>query len=192
MTEVYPRRFPFGWLVVVLLAASGVLWAVLFFGTLAHLRALAGGAAPFDVRPFGYSHGEARKFLDAIGDPGRAYYLNPELVLDTFYLPLYAISRALAMWWLTMPGRLREAPVPISARWALVAVSVATAGFDGVENVSIARMIWIWPDVPRDLVALASLATRLKLVLGAVTEIAVVALALAALVRRWRTARAKN
>jgi hypothetical protein len=192
MTPTHPRHFPSGWLVAALLAVSAMLWAVLFFGTLSHLRALAGGAAPFDVRPFGYSHEEARAFLNAIGDAGRAYYLNPELVLDTFYPPLYAISRALALWWLTMPGRLREAPVPLSARWALVAIAVVTAGFDGLENASIARMIWMWPDLPRDLVSLASLATRLKLVLGAVTEIAVVVLAVAALVRLWRTARAKN
>lgn len=192
MTPTRPRHFPSGWLVAALLAVSAMLWAVLFFGTLSHLRALAGGAAPFDVRPFGYSHEEARAFLNAIGDAGRAYYLNPELVLDTFYPPLYAISRALALWWLTMPGRLREAPVPLSARRALVAIPVVTAGFDGLENASIARMVCTWPDLPRDLVSLASLATRLKLVLGAVTEIAVVVLAVAALVRLWRTARAKN
>ncbi len=115
-----PRRFPSGWLVVALPAASGVFWAVLFFVTLAHLRALAGGGAPFDVRPFGYSFQEARTFLNAIGDAGRAYYLNPELILDSFYPPLYATSGALTLWWLTMPGRLRQATVPLALRWTLV------------------------------------------------------------------------
>ena len=93
--EAHPRRFPSGWLVVALLAASAVFWAVLFFVTLAHLRMLAGGGAPFDVRPFGYSVEEARAFLDAIGGAGRAYYLNPELILDSFYPPLYATAGAL-------------------------------------------------------------------------------------------------
>jgi hypothetical protein len=58
-------RFPSGWLVVVLLAGNGALWAVMFFGTLAHLQALAGGAAPFDIRPLGYSYEEARSLLAA-------------------------------------------------------------------------------------------------------------------------------
>jgi hypothetical protein len=46
MTIEKAARFPSGWLVVVLLAGNGALWAVMFFGTLAHLQALAGGAAP--------------------------------------------------------------------------------------------------------------------------------------------------
>jgi hypothetical protein len=45
MTIEKAARFPSGWLVVVLLAGNGALWAVMFFGTLAHLQALAGGAA---------------------------------------------------------------------------------------------------------------------------------------------------
>jgi hypothetical protein len=31
--------------------------------------------------------------------------------------PLYAVSRV-ALWWLTMPGRIRKAPVPLRFRWA--------------------------------------------------------------------------
>jgi hypothetical protein len=43
-------RFPSGRPVVAVLLASVALWAVMVFGTLAHLRALAGGLDPFDVR----------------------------------------------------------------------------------------------------------------------------------------------
>ena len=42
------------------------------------------------------------------GEQGRKYYVSPELVIDTLYPPLYAVSRGLALWWLTMPGRVRE------------------------------------------------------------------------------------
>jgi len=49
MTADRPARFPSGTLVAGLLAGNGVLWAVMFFGTLAHLQALAGGAAPFEA-----------------------------------------------------------------------------------------------------------------------------------------------
>lgn len=185
MNGAGPRRFPSGLLVAALLLASGVLWAVMFFGTLSHLRTLAGGAAPFDVRPLGYSYEDARAFLSAIGRAGRAYYLNPELVLDSFYPPLYAVSRALALWWLTMPGRVRAGAVPLLARYALCAVPVVMAGIDGFENISIARMIWTWPDLSADLVARASAATQVKLMFGVFTEIAMAVLAAVAL-WRWR------
>ena len=71
MTIEKAARFPSGWLVVVLLAGNGALWAVMFFGTLAHLQALAGGAAPFDIRPLGYSYGgSAVPSRPEVGDDG--------------------------------------------------------------------------------------------------------------------------
>ena len=54
------RQFPSGRWVLAILLVSIVLWAAMVFGTLAHLRRLAGGLDPFDVRPFGYSTGQAR------------------------------------------------------------------------------------------------------------------------------------
>ena len=107
-----PKQFPLGFLVAVRLTASGLLWAVMFFGPLAHLSRVSGDMMPFDIRPWGYSYGEARAFLEAIGAEGRAYYASPELILDAFYPPLYAVSRGLALWWLTMPGRMGRRQCP--------------------------------------------------------------------------------
>lgn len=188
MSDNAARRFPSGRLVVVLLVASGVLWAVLGFITVPHLRQLAGGAAPFDLRWSGYSDEDARAFLAAIGESGRAYYLNPELVLDTIFPPLYAVSFALAFWWLTMPGRLWQGAVPLPLRWALVALSVVTAMLDGVENLSIARMIWAWPDLSAGVVRVGSLATQSKLMAATTAEILLVLLAAMAALRRMRRA----
>ena len=177
-------RFLSGWLVAALLLASGILWAVIAFGTLAHLQRLAGGLPPFDIRPLGYSYADAREFLAALGPQGRAYYLYPELVLDSFFPPLYALSLALALWWLTMPGRLRAGTTPTVWRWTLVAIPLVMAAVDGgVENVCIARMLWRWPDLAPGLVHLASLATQVKSLLLAVTAMMMVALAVVAL---WR------
>ena len=174
-----------GWVVAALLAGNGVLWAVMFFGTLAHLQALAGGAAPFDIRPLGYGYEEARSFLEAIGEQGRAYYLHPQLILDTVYPPFYAVSRGLALWWLTMPGRLYDGAVPQRWRWTLVAMPVVMAICDGVENVCITKMLWSWPDLSPGLVQVSSLATRVKFIAGVFTEILMAALAIPALLR-WR------
>jgi hypothetical protein len=187
MNSKKAARFPSGWLVIALLVGNGVLWAVLFFVTLPHLQRLAGGAPPFDVRPSGYSYNEARAFLAAIGDEGRAYYLNPELVLDSFFPPLYAASRALALWWLTMPGRSRDGAIPLGWRWMLIALPVAEAILDWGENAGIATMVWTWPDLSPGLVQVASLATQLKFVAAAVTEISMIVLAVAA-VLHWRKA----
>ena len=45
--QVTTGRTAFGFLVAVLLVASGLMWAVMFFGPLAHLTRLAGGLTPF-------------------------------------------------------------------------------------------------------------------------------------------------
>ena len=185
MNGTAAKPFPPGSLVIGLLVASGVLWAVLFFVTLPHLRDLAGGEAPFDLRWSGYSYEEARAFLAAIGGQGRAYYLNPELVLDAVFPPLCAASRALTLWWLTMPGRLHDGATRLGWRRALIALPIAELILDWAENAGIARMIWMWPELSPALVLVASLATRLKLVAAALTEISMVALAVAALLR-WR------
>jgi hypothetical protein len=171
------RQFPSGWLVATLLVASGVLWAVMFFGPLAQLARLAGGAAPFDVRPFGYSYDEARAFLSTIGEAGRHYYGHRELPLDMIYPPLYAVSRGLALWWLTMPGRVRTAPLPLQWRCALVALAVVMASLDTIENVCIARMLATWPALSPALVQISSLATRVKIMAGALTELSMAVLA---------------
>ena len=49
-----PKQFPSGFLVAALLATNGLLWAVMFFGPLAHLERLASGLTAFDIRPRGY------------------------------------------------------------------------------------------------------------------------------------------
>src|SRR5262249_44958773 len=178
-----PKQFPSGFFVVVLLAASGLLWAVMFFGPLAHLERLASGLTPFDIRPTGYSYAEARAFLEAIGQQGRGYYVCPELVIDTVYPPLYAVSRGLALWWLTMPGHVREDPVPLKVRYALIAVPVLMASLDLFENGCIAVMLWTWPDLSHSLVEVASLATQVKIIAGVLTEVLMGVLAVIWLMR---------
>jgi hypothetical protein len=177
-----PKQFPSGFLVAALLAANGLLWAVMFFGPLAHLERLASGLTPFDIRPRGYSYAEARAFLD-IGQQGRRYYVSPELAIDTVYPPLYAVSRGLALWWQTMPGRVREDPVPLKVRYALIAVPVLMASLDLFENGCIAVMLWTWPDLSHVLVEVSSLATQVKIIAGVFTEVLLGVLAVIWLMR---------
>ncbi len=115
---------------------------------------------------------------------GGPIYLNPELVLDTFFPPLYAASSALALWWLTMPGRVIDAAVPTGWRVALAVPPVAELILDWGENAGIAVMMWTWSDPSPALVRASSFATQLKLLAAALTEISLVVLAVMALLRR--------
>ena len=183
MPTAKPRQFPSGFLVAALLVASGLLWAVMFFGSLAQIMDLSGGLSPFDIRPRGYSYLEVRAFLEAIGTHGRAYYASPELIVDAVYPPLYAVSRGLALWWLTMPGRVRNEPLPQNLRWALIAVPILMASLDLIENGCIALMLWTWPDLSKQVVEISSLATQVKIIAGTLTETLMAGLAAVWLVR---------
>ena len=180
---------PSGFLVAALLVASGLLWAVLFFGTLAHLSELANGISPFDIRPGGYSYEDAVNFLSSIGEQGRRYYAFPQLTVDMVYPPLYVVSRGLALWWLTMPGQVHAAPLPLHWRYGLIAVPAIVASLDIIENSCIAVMLWSWPDLSRSLVDISSWATRLKIVFGATTELVMAVLFVFWVRRKFRTVR---
>ena len=190
MDHTSAARFPSGRLVIVLLVATAIFWAVLFFVTVAHLQILANGAEPFDARWMGYSFDDAQKYLAALGPEGRAYYLVPELLLDTFFPPLYAASSALALWWLTEPGRMTDEGMAVGWRWMLIALPVAGLIFDWAENSGIAWLLWSWPELSPALVRASSLATQLKLAAAVVTEISLIVLAAVALLRRSKAVRA--
>ena len=92
------------------------------------------------------------------------------------------------MWWLTMPGRLREGPVPLKVRYALIAVPILMAGLDLFENGCVALMLWTWPELSHGVVEVSSLATRVKIMAGVLTEALMGALAVIWLMR-WRIRR---
>lgn len=175
------------WVLAILLV-SIALWAVMVFGTLAHLRRLADGLDPFDVRPFGYSVGEARLLLDALGDAGRDFYARVQLRLDALYPATYALSRGLMLWWLTAPGRLRAAPIALPLRIIFVGMPAAAAAFDYAENLQIGRMLAAGSSIDSSVIEAASRMTVFKSVMSSITETCVIVLAIIAGLR-WRRRR---
>ena len=171
--------------VLLMMIGSIALWAVMVFGTLAHLRAIAGGLDPFDMRPFGYDAVQARTLLAALGEGGRDFYADVQLRLDAVYPASYALSRGLALWWSTARGRLRAAPIPTYLRIALLLPSIVTAGFDYTENFQIARMLAAGPGVDGAIVETASRMTLIKSLVGAVNETGVIVLVVM-VAMRWR------
>jgi len=138
---------------------SGLIGASLYLlminVTLAHIEAVSGNV-PFDMRPFGYGPTEAMMILEALGVEGRAYYLSHQIVLDTLYPAMLASTLIATFRWfaLRMPNK--------NLVRTGIALSVASALFDYVENLGIVAMIWSWPDVSVPLVYASSAATVAK------------------------------
>ncbi len=147
-------------------AAAAAAYGAMVFGTLAELERIA-GLTPFDLRPSGYGPQEARHLLMALGETGRDAYLRHQLVLDTLYPALLA---------LTLSNLFRLIGGGVPAGWVVragVAASWCAAGFDYAENLGIAVMLACWDDLPDALVTASSLATVAKSVS---TSVAVVGL----------------
>lgn len=68
-----------------------VLWSVPF------IVQNSGGQAPFDMRPMGYSLDDAKGFLGALSDEGRAFYLDVQQKLDIAYPALIGLSLILGL-----------------------------------------------------------------------------------------------
>ncbi|MFO1183978.1 MAG: hypothetical protein U1E56_04250 [Bauldia sp.] len=178
-------RKAFGLAVLAVFLVSAAVWAAMAFGTLAHLRRLAGGLAPLDLQPFGYRPADVNALLTALGEEGRRFYADVQLRIDAVYPALYALSRALLIWWLTEPGRLgRDAALPL--RLALLAAPLIGAGLDYVENSAIAAILAAPMPVDRVTVGAAALATEMKSVAVTFTEVVCLALGAAAAWHWWQ------
>ena len=80
------------------LAALFILTNALYFWmasrTLPALMAFAGGLPPLDTLPFGYAPDYPARLFAALGEAGRDYYRAPQLILDSFYPLLFALTYA--------------------------------------------------------------------------------------------------
>ncbi|NIY80019.1 hypothetical protein HCZ23_11135 [Celeribacter sp. HF31] len=150
------RRAAF-WL---LFAVTLGVYAAMVGGTLAMIARDAGMPA-FDMRPWGMSEAQARDFLSALSDDGRALYQGPQRWLDAVYPALLALT---VIW---------------SARWAaghwlwvfrlVFAAAVLCMLADYAENIAVAGLLGQSPeDVSAAEIARATLFTRLKAASGAV------------------------
>ena len=149
------------WLVFVVMAA---VYATMLLWTLPAISAEAGGLAPFDMRPLGYSFDEARAFLAALSAEGRELYLHVQLWLDILYPVLLAATLVLAIILLTTPGWLR---------WLLIVPALLGMVFDYLENLAIGRMLEAGPNSLTE--ALVTEASRWTMLKSGFTTISMVA-----------------
>lgn len=156
-------------------AATLAVYAVMVLWSLPKVAAAAGGLAPFDLRPLGYSEAEARAFLSAITAEGRAFYIRVQHGLDVAYPALLALTLTLSFGRLVRSGGLRL---------VLILVAMGAMAADYTENALVAAMLSQPPEaVPATLIAQASLATLVK---GLLSTVALVALLVAGIARLRR------
>jgi hypothetical protein len=166
---------PFFW---ISFSAAAAVYAAMLFWTLPAISAAAGGAAPFDLRPLGYSVGEAQAFLAALTDQGRQIYLDVQQRLDIAYPALLAIVLGLGSA-LIFPPRFGN------RKWLSALTPAAGMLFDYRENALVRRMLNSPPDALNpDLVAAASNATMLKSVFTFISMSALLVLCVLWLRRR--------
>jgi hypothetical protein len=160
-----------------LFAVTAAIYLVMILWSLPKISAAAGGAMPFDVRPFGYSFDEAHAFLGALSPQGSAFYLNVQHRLDAAYPALLAATLFFAIRALAPGAR------PLPTLFALVALPGAV--FDSLENASVTAMLNAGADrLTPELVARASLWTLLKSVFTTIAMLPLLAFAGMVLWRR--------
>lgn len=155
-------------------AVTLAVYLVMVLWSLPKIADWAGGLAPFDMRPLGYSPSEARAFLAALPSEGREFYLNVQHKLDLAYPGLMALSLVLAF--------LRLAPGALGV--VLSVVAIAGAGFDYAENAAVTGLLF---GEPSDAALVA--ASRLTLAKSVCTTLALCALLVLLVragLRRWR------
>lgn len=171
------------WLIV---AATAAVYAAMALWSLPMIAGEAGGLAPFDLRPLGYSEAEARAFLDRLSAEGRDHYLTVQRRLDLAFPAL--LAAALAWTALRLPPRGWHA-----VRWLVVAGAIGGMVADYAENAAVATMLATSPDaVTGETIAAASRWTRLK-TLGATVALSLgVILLVRAVVVRMQSTRATD
>ena len=131
------------------------------------------------MRPTGYDAAEAKAFLGALSEAGRAHYLGVQHLLDTAYPAMLAAVLGIALWRFTR-GAWRAALVP---------VPVIASSFDYLENIRVRGLLLTDPAELTDAeIAAASFATFAKSML---TSVAFAALLIGLALWFWRSRRTR-
>jgi hypothetical protein len=183
MNEGLMATLASGRLVLLISAATIVVYLAIVLGTAPVLSARAGGLAIFDLMPMGYDESYARLLLDRLGEEGRGYYLTRQSPLDALFPAL------LAMWMVALWGYLADR-LGLTAEWLrhVWLVPVLVAGFDYAENITVAALLLSYPDLEPDVVRLASGFTITKSILSTVCFTALLVLGGLLVSRRLRPA----
>ena len=139
-----------------LVAVTGAVYVAMVAWALPHIAGEAGGLQPFDLRPLGYSHDEAKTFLAALTPAGADFYIRVQHALDLAFPALLAATLFFAI--------VRLAPPRLGVwRYVIALVAIPGAVFDYLENAGVSAMLALGADgIDAATVAAASRWTVLK------------------------------
>ena len=143
--------------VLLFLVPSLVVYFVMLFYTIPAVQSFSPEMKVFDLLPAGYSHDYAMKLLTSLGDEGRETYLYKQLPLDFIYPVLFSISSFLLLAWLFSKRSKDDSNI-----YYLCFVPVFAGLFDYLENIIVIAMVYSYPDISQNMVALSSAATIVK------------------------------
>ncbi|MEJ2179950.1 MAG: hypothetical protein P8Y28_05780 [Gammaproteobacteria bacterium] len=143
--------------VLVFLIPASVIYLVMLLYTIPDVKQYALEMEIFDMSPAGYSYEYAMQLLGELGVAGRDSYLYKQLPLDFIYPALFAMSSCLLMAWVFSKGK---ALAP--GMYYLCLVPIVAGFLDYLENIQVILMIFNYPNVSENQVAMASLTTIAK------------------------------
>ncbi|MCK0126208.1 hypothetical protein MWU76_17590 [Gelidibacter sp. F2691] len=158
-------------------AATVLVYCAMVLWSLPIIMDDTNGLMPFDLRPSGYTTDEARAFLMALSENGKAHYLGVQHKLDTLYPGLMALSLVLA-YFLLFPKK-----------WAVgfSALAVLAAIFDWNENSAVADLLRLGAEsIDEEVVSVAALFTMLKSGFVTIALTILIAGVAGAIWRRWK------
>lgn len=156
-------------------AAALAVYLCMVLWTLPTISQAAGGLAAFGLRPTGYSEAEARAFLTALTEQGRALYSGPQRLLDLAFPVLLA---------LVLIGAIRTFFTRPWVRSLLIAVAVFGMLADYWENNLVTTLLA--GEVSAAQIAAASQATIVKSIASGLVITVVVLALLRAGLKRWK------
>ena len=169
--EVIDRRIRFvhvalALVIAVLSALALRLWALPRITDLASDRAyfVSLNIPPlFDAREQGYSFGDAKRHLQALGPAARDYYARVYIPGYDLLFPvtLFAFGILFCLW-ITQPTHRFAAALRPAWRLAILIIPLGLFFFDILENISVLAMLKSYPSLDPGLAYAASLFTQIK------------------------------
>jgi len=151
------QKYATGKAVSVFFIVTMIVYLTMLLYSIPAVIAFAPNMVLFDLSPTGYTPDYAISLLQALGSEGRATYLTLQLPLDFLYPGLFAITYSLLLTWLFSKSFEARSKV-----FYFSLVPILAGVFDYIENIFIVLMLKSHPDLPSNLVELASLFTILK------------------------------
>ncbi|MGL1936629.1 MAG: hypothetical protein OCD01_16480 [Fibrobacterales bacterium] len=137
------------------IACAQALYFVMILYTIPSLTTFSNGLLILDMHPFGYSADYIGQLFSALQTAGRNYYLTVQLPLDMVYPALFALSNSALLLYLFRKLSYKQ--------FRFICFIPMLGGlFDYLENISIAHMLFYYPDFNPAFGVVASMLTIAK------------------------------